>query len=81
VRRRRVDFDRLFGRRRCQSQEFAHSRDRLGAVGAGERAVVADAMEAFGQNVDEEPTDDPSTARQINSLACRSASDPAPINS
>jgi hypothetical protein len=49
LRRRRIDFDRLFGRRRCQSQEFAHSRDRLGAIRAGEQAVVADAMEAFGQ--------------------------------
>src|SRR6266851_2522366 len=55
LRRCRIDFDRLFGRRRCQSQEFAHSRDRLGAVRAGEQAVVADAMEALGQHVDEEP--------------------------
>src|SRR5260221_9771753 len=54
LRRRRIDFDRGFGCRRCQSQEFAHLRDRLGAVRAGEQAVVADAMEAFGQYVDEE---------------------------
>jgi len=58
LRRRRIDFDRGFGRRRCQSQEFAHSRDRLGAVRAGEQAVVADAMEAFRQHVDEEPADE-----------------------
>jgi hypothetical protein len=32
LRRRRIDFDRRFGRRRCQSEEFAHSRDGLGAV-------------------------------------------------
>src|SRR5216684_1050871 len=56
--RRRIDLDRLFGRRRCQSQEFARSRDRLGAVGAGEQAMVADAMESFGQHVDEEPADE-----------------------
>jgi hypothetical protein len=34
LRRRRVDFDRLFGHRSCQCQEFAHSRDRLGSIGA-----------------------------------------------
>src|ERR1700756_2656561 len=39
LRRRRVDFDRLFGRRRCQCQEFADSRDRLGSVCAGGPAV------------------------------------------
>src|SRR5258708_4877520 len=58
LRRRRIDFDRGFGCRRCQSQEFAHLRDRLGAVRAGEQAVVADAMEAFGQYVDEEAADE-----------------------
>jgi hypothetical protein len=46
--RRCIDFDRRFGCRHCQSQEFARSRDRLGAIRAGEQAVVADAMEAFG---------------------------------
>jgi hypothetical protein len=30
--RRRIDFNRRFVRRRCHSQEFAHSRDRFGAV-------------------------------------------------
>jgi len=58
LRRRRIDLGRLFGRRRCQSQEFTRSRDRLGAVRAGEQAVVADAMETLGQHVDEEPTDE-----------------------
>ena len=58
LRRRRIDLDRLFGRRRCQSQEFARSRDRLGAVRAGEQPVVADAMEAFGQHVDQEAADE-----------------------
>jgi len=56
---RRIDLDRRFGRRRrCQSQEFARSRDRLGADCAGEQAVVADAMEAFGQHMDQEPADE-----------------------
>jgi hypothetical protein len=53
-----IDFDGLFGRRLCQPQVFARLRDRLGPVGAGEQAVVADAMEAFGQHVDEEPADE-----------------------
>jgi hypothetical protein len=38
--------------------EFARSRDRLGTVRAGEQAVVADAMEALGQNVNEKPADE-----------------------
>jgi hypothetical protein len=46
ARRRWIDFDRRFRRRRCQSQELARSRDRLGAICAGEQAIVADAMEA-----------------------------------
>jgi hypothetical protein len=58
LRRRRIDFDRLLSRRRCQSEEFAHPRDRLGAVRAGKQAVVADAMEAFGQHVDQEAADE-----------------------
>jgi hypothetical protein len=58
LRRRRSDFDRRFGHGRCQSQEFAHSRDRLGAVCAGEQAVAADAMEAFGQHVDQQAADE-----------------------
>lgn len=34
------------------------SHDRLGPVRAGEQAVVADAMEAFGQHVNEEAADE-----------------------
>src|SRR5271167_36349 len=52
-----IDLDGLFGRRRCQSQKFTRSRDRLGAIAAGEQAVVANAMEALGQNVDQKPAD------------------------
>src|SRR5260221_8618355 len=51
LRRRRIDFDRGFGCRRCQSQEFAHLRDRLGAVRAGEQAVVAGWVGGFGEYV------------------------------
>jgi len=32
--------------------------DRFGAIGAGEQAVVADAVEALGQDVDEKPADE-----------------------
>ena len=55
---RRIDLDRFLCHRRGQTEEFACPRDRLGAVRAGEQAVVADAMEAFGQHVDEEPADE-----------------------
>ena len=55
---RRIDLGGFFERRRGQAQEFACSRDRLGAVGAGEQAVVADAMEALGQHMDEKPADE-----------------------
>jgi hypothetical protein len=58
LRRRRINLDRLLGHRRGQTQELARLRDRLGAIAAGEQAVVADAMEAFGQHVDEKPADE-----------------------
>ena len=58
LRHRWIDFGRLLGHRRCHSEEFARSHDGLGAVRAGEQAVVADAMEAFGQHVDEEPANE-----------------------
>src|SRR4030088_3520953 len=40
------------------NSRFTRSRDRLRAICAGKKAVVADAMEAFGQHVDEEPADE-----------------------
>src|SRR5450631_4912857 len=58
LRRRRINLDRFLGHRRGQTQEFARPRDRLGAVHAGEQAVVANAMEAFWQHVDEKPADE-----------------------
>src|SRR5271168_1580334 len=58
LRHRWIDLDRLLGYRRGQSQEFARSRDCLDAIAGGEQAVVADAMEALGQYVDEEPADE-----------------------
>ena len=62
---RRIDLGGFFERRRGQAQEFACSRDRLGAVGAGEQAVVADAMEALGQHMDEKPADELGTSSVI----------------
>ena len=58
LRHRWIDFGRLLGHRRCHSEEFARSHDGLGAVRAGEQAVVADAMEALGQYVDEKAADE-----------------------
>ena len=45
-------------RGRSDVEEFAGSRDVLGAVGVGKEPVVADAMEAFGQHVDQEAADE-----------------------
>ena len=58
LRRRRIDLDRLLGHRRGQTEELACSRDRLGAIAGGEQAVVTDAMEAVGQDVEEKATDE-----------------------
>src|ERR1051325_9088249 len=44
--------------RRRRREQLAHSRKVVGAGGAGEQAVVADAVEAGGQNVDEEAADE-----------------------
>jgi hypothetical protein len=44
----------LLGRRRVQVQELTHVRDGVGTIAAGEQAVMADAVEALGQDVDEE---------------------------
>src|ERR1051325_4553160 len=44
--------------RRRRREQLAHSRKVVGAGGAGEQAVVADALEAVGQHVDEEAADE-----------------------
>ncbi len=46
------------GGRRGDVEECAGGRDVLGAVGVGKEPVVADAVEAFGQHVDEEAADE-----------------------
>ena len=55
---RLLSFCRSIGRRWVQIQELTHVLDRFGAIAAGEQAVVADAVEALGQNVDEEAADE-----------------------
>jgi hypothetical protein len=54
----KTDAIRREGRGRSDVEEFAGSRDVLGAVGVGKEPVVADAMEAFGQHVDQEAADE-----------------------
>ncbi len=43
---------------RRHSQKLACPRDVLGATAIGEQAIVADAVEAAGQDVDQEPADE-----------------------
>src|SRR5258708_10306486 len=49
-----LSFCRSIGRGWGQVEGLAHRGDGFGAIAAGEQAVVADAMEALGQGVDEE---------------------------
>src|SRR5215813_5385165 len=49
---------RSIGRGRGAVQELAHVLDGFGAIAAGEQAVVANAVEALGQDVDEETADE-----------------------
>jgi hypothetical protein len=42
----RIGLARLLGRHWGQVQEFTHGFDRFGAIGAGEQAVVAEAVSA-----------------------------------
>jgi hypothetical protein len=48
----------LLGRRWGEVQELPHGVDRFGTIAAGEQAVMADAVEAPGQDVDEEAADE-----------------------
>ena len=45
-------------RRRGDTEQFAGRGDVLGAVAVGEEPVVADAVEALGQHVHQEPADE-----------------------
>src|SRR5947207_114919 len=50
-------FDGIDGEQRHREQ-FAGARNVLGTLAAGEQAVIADAVEASGQDVDQEPADE-----------------------
>src|SRR5216684_4970985 len=71
LRRRRIDLDRFLGHRCGQTQELARPRDRLGAIAAGEQAVVADAMESLGQYVDEKAADELADVERHRRAAAR----------
>jgi hypothetical protein len=47
----RVGLAGLLGRRWGEVQEIAHGRDGLGAIAAGEQAIMADPVKALGQDV------------------------------
>jgi hypothetical protein len=55
---RRIGVARLLDRRRGQVQELTHGLHRFGAIGAGEQAIVTDAMETLGEDVGEEAADE-----------------------
>ena len=54
----RIGLARLFGRRWVQVQKLTHGVNRMCAIAAGEEAVMADAVEALGQDMDEEAADE-----------------------
>src|ERR1700681_4962830 len=58
--------------RHGHADELAGARDVVGAGGSGEQAVVADAVEAFGQDVHEEAADE-LTGGERHPLVSRSA--------
>jgi hypothetical protein len=62
----------LLSRRWGEVQERPHSLDRLGAIAASEQAVVANAVEALGQDVDEEAADELANIERHRGVATRS---------
>ena len=67
-----LSFCRSLGRGRGAVQELAHMLDGFGAIAAGEQTVVADAVEALGQDVDEETADELACVKRHRSVAARS---------
>src|SRR5258705_6688529 len=53
-----LSFCRSIGRGWGQVEGLAHRGDGFGAIAAGEQAVVADAVEALGQDMGEETADE-----------------------
>ena len=52
-------------------EQFAGPRDVLGTGGAGEQAVVADAMEAVGEDVDQEAANELAVLRASSPCSAR----------
>src|SRR5215813_14523617 len=67
-----LSFCRSIGGGLGEVQELAHVLDGFGAIAAGENAVVADAVEALGQDVDEEAADELADVEPHRSVAARS---------
>ncbi len=64
-------------RRRSDVQQFARECEAGLAGGAGEQAVVADAMEAARQDVEQEPTDELVGGERHDALAVKPNTKPA----
>src|SRR5262245_7504292 len=68
----RIGLAGLLGRRWVEVQELTHGVNRFGAIAAGEQAVVADAVKALGQDVDEEAADELVDIERHRGVAARS---------
>jgi len=68
---RRIGLACLLGRGWGQVQEVTHGFHRLGAIGAGEQAVVADAVETFGKDLAEEAADELANVERHGRVAAR----------
>ena len=69
---RRIGVACRLGRRWGQVEEFAHGFDRFVAIGAGELAVVTDAVETLGEDVAEEAADELADVEGHGGVAARS---------
>jgi hypothetical protein len=56
--------------------ELEHGVDRFGAIAAGEQAVVADAVEALGEDVDEETANELIDVERHRGVSARSLDPP-----
>src|SRR5882672_7089794 len=68
----RIGLGRLLGCRLRQIQALAYHGDGLGTVAAGEQAIVANAVEALGQDVDEEAADELAEVERHRGVPARS---------
>ena len=68
----RIGLADLLGRRWVEVQEFTHGLNGLDAIAASKQAVVTDAVEALGQDVDEEAADELVDVERHRGVATRS---------